>query len=1282
MINYEEFVKKNKIVKSATYELIPVPATREAIREQNTIESDKRLKEYAKDAKLVGDAFYRDFAEYYATQADFDWTELKELFTCRKINRDAYSKAVEKMKADIVADVHSKLQQYINMYAENNCIDAAKNIKASSTQFVDVILLAYARNEKNKGFDSEVMAVKIEALKGTVSTTFKKYFVAWEKVIDGIGHGSIAGRMIENFEQHCINMTLYEQIVASYPEELERAEVNLPCSEMLYDVNAINKCFSQKGIDDYNGILAGVYSSEGKRIADGINIVINELRQQKKDRTIRPLSRMKKQILTLEKPLFAIESIGSVEELKEMLHEIQIIEQQVGKNLYTLMKSLHSYECDKIFIGGSKLNSVSQAIMHEWDILGNLVKEDKLRCALETKRSLKGKPSIELTEKEIEKVISDISKEDYTFTYLNQLISHYAKENNLTIAANVNEWALSQTEYICKMLVENRQELSNSKIFTSEKLPNMHGKTIIRNYLDAINDMGRFVKNFSLRDKDIEYDYDFYEKLNSISQELARANKIYNMVRNFLTKKPKDSVERTQLCFGRAAHFEQKWANRDLVNNKFGNVDAAILEKDGKYYYIVPGNSEEKRKVNIFISDEPYEGENYHYLTTIKASKLTMAVPKATFKSAIAQKNFEEGITDEFEVPVGNGTMKVSKQMYDDYNNATFRTSKESLVQWIDYYKAFLKLSPSYNKYDFSFLRPSDEYKNLGEFCNEVDSITYSVKKRYLNGDLDKAVAEKEIFMFLISNADMYKSEDRIKDATSLYFREIMKCMDTGESKILLNNSPTIYYRPTVIEAVDMHPKGSILVNKKTVDGKYIPGDIYMELSAYYNGKVKTLSKDAEAYIPFVKTKGSDREHIKDKHYCREMFTITISYTLNMDVPKETLPYELNQKVQDYIRNGRVNVMTVIRGVASLLYYVVADEDMNIIESGDLNTIGGTNFYEKLKVLGDERKREATLSWTYDKTVASLKDTYLGMAASEIVKIALKHNAIICIDNVSDRQKDSYSAFDTSMYKKFEGKLVNKLCCYTDASIPAKEPGGLLNPLQLAVKDGKGYQNGILFYITAQYTRNVCYKTGFVNLLKIKGVDTIAEKRALLQNMNYIRYDESIGEFAFAFTYGNIGCNLTQEEVVQYNGMDKEWIITIRFERYRKNKKNQHYEDINGTSLLAEYFMAKGINYWDGDIDVSVLDSEGVSLLFEMFILYANGYYPMLNGMKDCIFYSPVCAWSNTGKMRYDEMTAYNLTEKCYLSLNKYREPVGDGKKAWAFVSRVEWLNHLMGRNN
>lgn len=1258
------FTKRNKVVKSVTFELKPVGKTRETLSKKGVIESDCQLKEYAAEAKAVGDAFYRDFFEHFGNNMQYDWEELKDAFDSRK-ESDSYIKLKEKMIAKIAKDAAASLQEYINEYSVY-VEDGKTACKPNTSAFVDTILYTYAGREKDKGFEPERMQAILKLLRRTTSTTFKRYFVGWNKIINGTGCGSCAYRTLENFEIFCLNLNAYIAFKEQYPAEAATFEMTFDANKLY----SFNGCFGQTGIDAYNEIISGKFSEDGKKLAKGINEIINELGAQNSDVKLRYLSKMKKQILTVDKALFIIESIQTNEELYELLLKAIDIEKRCTGNLSTIFREDSSYDFSRMYIGGNKLNTLSNEVFGEWDILRNAVLKRAMRSTLDKKVEKTGKAKAKLTQKEETAIINNIVKDDYAISLIDEIISDNGG------ASNVFLWATNMSKKLIHAVEEKRKILLADYFWHTNKKPNDDSVTNIRIYLESVTEINRFSKLFSVKNNELILDYDFYGQLNLIIEDLDKLNKVYNMTRNFLTKKNADKVERTQLCFGKTSHFEQAWQNKDLKNNTFGNTDAALLERNGRYYYLVPSAGEGKRKNKLIISDIPYDGDNYAYLTTTKALKLSMAVPRVTFKSMYALSQYNAGVEDEFAVQVGNGTMMVSKEMYENYNNATFRSSKSELIKLIDFYKDFLSLHPSYNGYDFSFLRPSEDYANLGEFCSEVDAVTYQTRKRYLDAAIvDKAVEEGELYLFMIVNQDMYKEEEQCKDVTALYFRKLMDSMNTECPKILVNNCPAIYYREPVVAPVDKHPVGSILVNKRTKDGRYIPGNVYMEICDYLNHNTKSLSEEAKPYFAEIVYRKSDRPHVKDMHYTREMFTITLSYTINADVSKVSSAYDLNKKVRSEIRGRNINILSVVRGYNSLLYYIITDSEMNIRDKGPLNVIGNTDFYDKLKVLGKERRADQ-LKWKYEKAVASIKDTYLGMVAAKIVKLAVENDAIICIENISDREKDKKSAFDASVYKKFEGKLVDKLSCYVDRTIRDNEPGGLLNPLQLATKECKGFHNGILFYINPVYTKNVEPVSGFVNLLDVYNIKSITAKKQFLSKLNAIRYNQKEDFFEFSFCYADLDCKLDKDEIKQYIGLEKLWTIQTRYFRMKKDKGTKLFEKILGTNLLKEYFDSIGLKYQSGNsIDIELLPSEGICLLFDVFTTYANGFVPRGKEQPECSYFSPVCAWSSLCEMTFDEMSAYNLATKGMLTFKLMQDE--DDAKAKNYLGKMEWLNYL-----
>lgn len=1255
-MNFEKYIKNNKIVKASTFELVPVGRTREFIEKHNTLQEDAVRKENAGIVKIIADAFIKDFLKEFGHGISYDWNKLYAIVTMG--TTDEIKSESEKFKELIAKEATKALNDYINFFLKANGYNE-KVIKRDTSDFVDVALDMYCY--VNKEFDKPLYHDAIKSMCGAFSSLFKKYNISYEKIIGGTKAGSIAFRTYENYNTFCLNKKTVERILTVFPD--------LVIDEMFVNTDDTSFCMSQEGIDKYNSFIGDLYNADGELIRRGINFKINEWNQNNKDKKERLplLIKMKKQILGDAQKSFTVDTISTKQEFVEMMEKIRSLDASVTEETRKIVSNLkNGYYINKsVFVTRAGCANLAHkfAKWNCFEVIKKEAMEDKIKADFFAEKGRVKKALTQKDEKEVEKALSNMT---CSIAELNDMAGTQTSQTMETIIFGMFEKAVSKKE-------EAYRELKQLSMWETDNKPTYNDNEFIQKYLDAVLNVCHITKLFCINDSALEMDMVFVEDVDNISASKKDIVKGYNMVRNYLTKKNENEAKakRIQLCFGRPAHFEQKWDNKQA--GKFGNVDAGLIEYNGLYYFIVPA-SKTTRKLNFPLSDMPHEGENYNYLSTKKTSGLVKCLPKMTFKSAEAYRHYET--TDsEFDIPVGDLTITVSKKMFDDYNNKTFRESKEELVKLIDFGKEFIAKSPIYTPYDFSGLKPSEEYANYNDFCNEVDSIAFRVNRLYVSKKLvDEAVEDGNLYMFMINSQDMYKSHDKKQNITSKRFNAIMNAMFTADNTIIINNAPTNYYRPAIIEAEDKHPVGSMLVNKLTTDGKTIPSEIYLELCAFYNGKKNTLSPQASAYNEKVSVKKSTFAHIKDKHYTEEKFSITSTYTINKSLTKATSVYELNEQVKEDIRNNGCNVMSIIRGIDNLLYYCIVDENGNKIEAGNLNAVGGADFYEKLTVLSSQRYIDAK-NWKYEKKVAELKDTYLGQVCRKIVKIALENNAVISIDKISENIKNKYSAFDNRVYKKFEAKLTSALANYYNTELADNEVGGSLNPLQLAVEGADTMQNGILFHVSETSIRNICMASGYINLLNTFNITTIKQKLQFLNNISRIYYDETKDVFVFEFTWEKLGCSLKNDEIKLYNGMDKVWKVNTRLTRYRKNRETKKYEEVDGTQTLKNMIREHHPDMIDKDIDVTKLSSQEIQTVYEIFTLYANGYLPKLNADDESGYISPVTDWSNIGTMSYDEMTAYQLARKTLLTINKIKQGL-DNKQL--VVYRTEWLNSLL----
>ena len=1255
-MDFTKFQKLNSIIKTCSFEMIPIGKTRETMEKHNVIEEDAERKSNAELTKEVSVSFIREFIADY--KEDMDW---KDLYDAYGEDRARFTDIMNQKAEKLAKRFSDSFNEYINTFLKANGINDKKS-KWSDSGYVDVVLPLYVSIHPD--FSNDKYERAVASLLHCSNSLFKKYTTSYARIIAGTKKGSFADRSMENFQTACANSVMFDLI----SRNLSSVGSHDAFKEVFADAPLnMNEYLSQKGISRYNEFVGASFDESGQVIRYGVNHYINEWNQTHPDERMPKMHKLKKQILSIVEPSFRIRTINDETELFGTFDNIRTAEQRYAGMLESILENMNTadiYDKSGILVTSAERDSLANAITGEWSYFRRQIKEEEENRIREEYLQKKNRVKTKLTQKDNKQIEDALNKSIYSVADLNKMLgSDFGTIEEKLLDEYIRNKSKKESAYA---------QLVKTDFYDKKTIPAGDDVQRIQQYLDKVLSLTHVVRGLCADSQDPRTDFVFSDDVSSLEDDRVQIISCYNLIRNFVTKKREKTAKekQIQLCFGRPAHFEQVWNNKQ--EGKFGNVDAALLEYAGKYYYMVPAAKNEA-KLNFPVTDEPQMGECYNYLATKKAIGFAKAFAKFYIKSPEAMEGFEK--TEEpFEISVGNDTMIISRKVYEDYEAKTFRESEEAKNKLIDCAKEFLSKNLSYCIYDWSVLKEANDYVNYGEFCNEVDSIAFRVINRYVSKKLvDDAVERGNLYMFEISSLDMYKDSSRMKNIMALRFNQIMNGLFTGDKSIIINNAPQIRYRPVVIEKKDVHPVGSRLVNKNTTDGRTIPGDVYLELCAYYNGKKDSLSPEASLYNEKVSVKDSDREHIKDKHYTEEKFLITFSYTANKNVASATSGYQLNEMVRKEIRENGCNIMAVIRGIDNLLYYAVVDENGNRIEAGDLNVVGDTDFYEKLTILGKQRYTDQK-NWKHENKVADLKDTYLGQVCRKIASIAVKNNAVIVIDKINESTKRKNAAFDNNMYRKFENALVNSLTDYYDIGIRGDEPGSVKNPLQLTVKEDNGFQNGIIFYQFDTFTKNICMRTGFVNLLNTFEIKTVASKVAFLKKLSDIYYDNDINEFVFEFTWRNIGCILKDEELPLYDGMDKIWKVRTHFTRYMRNAEKNKYVEIDGTEVLKELIRKNHPDMIGGKIDVDRLTSEEVKKVFEIFTLYTNGYIPRMDDAESG-YMSPACDWNNFGTIRYDEMTALQLAKKSSLMIGKVKSG-----KDWKDmnVSRVEWLNHVL----
>lgn len=382
---------------------------------------------------------------------------------------------------------------------------------------------------------------------------------------------SIANRCInENLPMFLDNCKSFQMIASALPaEKIDRLNedftgvYNIDIRDM-FTVDYFSFVLSQAGIDKYNSVIGGYTSSDGKKI-QGLNEYINLYNQQiaKKDKSKR-LPRLKplyKQILCDKESIsFIPEKFKSDNEVISAINEFYTSTvSQAVINIKELFEEFDSFNLNEIYVSsGLTVTNISNAVFGSWNSVVNAWNEEYEK----SNPPKKGKSYEEYEEKrskEYKKILSFSLAE----------IQHLGMLSNPECENNVVDWIKTSV----------RQSVDNitSKYCDAQSLLNQtyseHNKklakndtaiALIKNLLDSIKELEKFLKAFVGTGKEDSKDALFYGKFTVLFNTLSLVDGLYDKVRNYVTQKPY-SKDKIKLNF-KNSHFLNGWSQSYETN--------------------------------------------------------------------------------------------------------------------------------------------------------------------------------------------------------------------------------------------------------------------------------------------------------------------------------------------------------------------------------------------------------------------------------------------------------------------------------------------------------------------------------------------------------------------------------------------------------------------------------------------------------------------------------------------------------------------------------------------
>lgn len=1117
----KKFTNLYPLSKTLRFELRPIGKTLENIEKQGLLKTDEhRAESYIKVKKIIDEyhkAFIKRVLENVVLICDNEGKDnsLREFYDCYLCNAKD-----DKLKKRLVK-IQDKLREQIATSFTND----AYYKRIFKQELIKEDLLKFVTNPEDFALVEEFQ-------------NFITYFSGFHEnrknmYSPDVKSTAIAYRLIhENLPKFIDNILVFEKIasspiVDSFDELLANFKDYLTVESIseLFELSFFNNVLTQKQIDVYNAIIGGKTLDDNTKIK-GLNEYINLYNQQQKDKSARlpKFKQLFKQILSDRNAISWLpESFKTDEELLEAIgYAYQDFKEHICEQCERLLKSLNTYDLSKIYIrNDQQLTNISQAMFGDWSVISN--------AFLELEKQTTPKKKKETQEKYEERLKKDLNKKgNISIAQINEALSGGQKERTVQeyfgkLGAMISDGTdklsvLERIERAYNEAAELLQTTYQGKNLAQDK-PNVEK---IKNLLDALKSLQHFVKPLLGDGMMPDKDERFYGEFVALYEELDTITPLYNMVRNYLTRKPY-STEKIKLNF----------ENSTLMNgwdlNKESDNTTIILRRNGLYYLAIMNCHHNK----VFdVKNLPSVGECYEKMEYKLLPGPNKMLPKVFFsKSRI----------DEF---APSETILAIRES-ETFKKSSANFSLQDCHMLIDFFKKSINKHSDWRNFEFQFTE-TEQYNDISDFYKEVEQQGYKISFRQVSVDyINQLVEEGKIYLFQIYNKDFSPHSKGTPNLHTLYWKMLFDERNLADVVYKLNGEAEVFYRKKSLEKHTTHPAGEPIRNKNKLNAK--------------------------------KESQFEYDLIKDKRYTEDKFQFHVPITMNFkSVGKE----KLNDVVNEYIRTcDDLHIIGIDRGERHLLYLTVINLKGEIKEQYSLNEIvneyNGTEYRTDYHSLLDEREKDRTKerqSWRTIENIKELKEGYLSQVVRKIAELMLKYKAIVVLEDLNVGFMRGRQKVEKSVYQKFEKMLIDKLNYLVDKKKLPEDPGGLLHAYQLTAKVDSlaqmGKQCGFLFYVQAWNTSKIDPVTGFVNLFDTR-YENLEKAKAFFSNFDSISYNLICDRFEFKFDYTNFTGKAKDSRT--------DWTLCTvgnRIETRRDSKQNSQWssKELNLTEEFKSLF--------------------------------------------------------------------------------------------------------------
>ncbi|MBD5443451.1 MAG: type V CRISPR-associated protein Cas12a/Cpf1 [Treponema sp.] len=1007
------------------------------------------------------------------------------------------------------------------------------NLKESKPYEVLTDKLIFSLIEKNissytQTVSEEELKKYLEVFKGFF-TYFSGYNINRENYYETKEEKStaVASRIVhENLPVFCNNIIRYEtnkEIYNNIYNELKKngRETKLktetgekeaaPITEQFFNIDYFSKCLSQNQIDSYNDVignnnlLINLYNQLHSKDSGFKRIQLFEtlykqigcgkrkslFLQLLKDTETELTDEQKNsgEILSLEKLLSVI-----AERIKQVFNKS---EKDVGiSTIPDLLEYLENCKDWKgIYWNKASVTSISNKFFMNWhDIADKLSKNSA--CATFNKNreeQIKLNDAVELDglfsvldENKVETILKKSVLDEYN----NVINPNDSASKNLMkiLCSNTRkslDYVLLNTEKVLAAKRMQKESDSEEDIFVST----------IKNWLDSIIDVFHFVKNFEVRESKVKgniLNSEIKEAINLfLHSDDATWFKWYDIVRNYLTKKPQDDVKNSmlKLNFGSSSLLGGWSDGQEKVKI------ATLLKYDGSLFLCI------LKDKNIFDTSQE---NNSIYKKDGKGSRLILR--NLGFKTLAGK-----GFLSEFGISYGD--------MGKENPEKAIKSLQEIIkTKYIKKYPALKTIANG----DYS------DKKKFDADISEVLKDCYICSFENIDWDLvQKKEKNGDLFLLKIWCKDFAEKSNGHKNLQTLYWENVL----SENSKHQLCAGAEIFMRkPIDNKKPYVHEANSIIICKKGV-----PDFIYekvkliiqqnksateMELREIIKKNSKEILSTMNTDFDLSLLKFSKKEHeiIKDKRFYGEnkyFFYCPIKLNYSSKIYKSPIfgYSEINTKVNEVIqKSDDITYLGIDRGEKHLIYTCVINKEGKIIDCRSQNKIEETDYNQKLSEVAESRQK-ARKNWQTIGNISNLKEGYISNVVHNVVSQAISKPTYIVLEDLNTEMKRGRQKIEKQVYQKFEVALAKKLNFVVEKTAKENELASVGKALQLTppIANYQDIENkkqfGIMLYTRANYTSVTDPLTGWRKTVYLKKGSEEFVRKQILESFTDIGFD-------------------------------------------------------------------------------------------------------------------------------------------------------------------------------